>query len=86
MAVYHREKKISLVILLVFLYFVFLPYYVSQNTAGNIDVFEAVADKAVWFASQFIFILALIMYQADRENKLLEEASKTAEVENEEQI
>lgn len=86
LAVYHREKKLSLIILLVFLYFVFLPYYVSQNTAGNVNVFEAVADKAVWFAFQFIFILSLIMYQADRENKLLEETSKTAEVENEEQI
>lgn len=85
-AVYHREKKLSLVILTVFLYFVFLPYYISQSTAGNVDVFEAIADKTVWFATQFIFLLALILYQADRENKLSDDVSKAAEVENEEQI
>ncbi len=75
-ALYHREKKYQLLILLAFLYLVFLPYYISQNIAGDMTVFEALGDKALWFATQFIPILALIMYQSDRQNKCTEQLNE----------
>ncbi len=75
----HREKKIQLVILLMFLYFVFLPYYISQNMAGNVNAFQALGDKTIWFATQLIMILVLIMYHSDRESKLLIQAKENSE-------
>lgn len=77
-ALYHREKKLSLVILTVFLYLVFMPYYISQNIAGDMSVFEALGDRTAWFVTQLISLSAFIMYQTDRENKLLEQTGEAA--------
>ena len=82
-AIYHKEKKIQLIVLFVFLYFVFLPYYVHHNMAANTSVIEVLGDKVVWFTVQIISISALIMYHSDRSAKLSEKNEDSEGEENE---
>ena len=70
-AIFHKEKKIGFILLFIFVYFAFLPYYVTQNMAGDMSVFDAIGDKVLWFSTQVIPLLALIMYHSDREKKYL---------------
>lgn len=65
--VHHKEKKISFVILFIFTFFVFLPYYVTQNTFGDMSAFAVLGDKTMWFATQVIILSSLIMYHSARE-------------------
>ena len=83
-AIYHKEKKIQLIILFAFLYFVFLPYYVHHNMAANTSVIEVLGDKVVWFTVQIIPISALIMYHSDRADKLFEKSKENKDDEGEE--
>ena len=83
-AIYHKEKKIQLIVLFVFLYFVFLPYYVHHNMAANVSVIEVLGDKVVWFTVQIIPISALIMYHSDRADKLFEKSEENKDDEGEE--
>lgn len=80
-ACHHKEKKIAFALLLIFMYLVFFPYYVSHNMAGDMTAFDAVGDKAVWFVTQIIPISALIMYHADREKAFLASSNETEEEE-----
>lgn len=81
-ATHYKEKKIAFCVLLVFMYCVLMPYYISQNIAGNMSVFDALGDKTIWFATQLIFISALIMYHSDSQSKLMARA-QAEEEENE---
>lgn len=75
-AIHYKEKKIAFSILLIFMYLVFLPYYVTQNMAVNVSALEALEDKVIWFATQLIFISAITMYHSDRQARFAMMAEK----------
>ncbi len=82
-AVHYREKKIAFSVLFLFLCFVFLPYYASQNMAANVGVFEAIGDKVLWFVTQIIFISSLIMYHSARQERFENMAEEKKEEQDE---
>ena len=77
----HKEQKWQALLLLILVYGGILPYAIKQTEAG---VISSIESSSLWFCTQLIPLIILMVYHSQRGNILAEEPLEKESEESEE--
>lgn len=66
-----REGIFETLVLCIFTYGFMLPYVMYDSQLGNMASFASLGDSGLWFATQLIPLIALLLYYSQRKKTLL---------------